>query len=282
MKFELPHVQRRKRDGQPIVMVTAYDYASARAMDAAGVDIVLVGDSAATTVLGLEATRLVTIEEMLMLTRAVRRGLTDALLVGDMPYGTYEDSDDQAVETARRFADIGCDAVKLEGAGEMVSRVSAVIAAGIPVMGHVGLAPQVLRPGEPGRVEARTADGAMRLLRDARALEAAGCFALIFEAVPAPVSERIVPLLVVPIIGIGAGLATDGQVLVTYDLLGMTDGHVPRFVKRYGELKSAMIEAAAAYVGEVRGRQFPDKAHSYGMDARELELLDQRLAALPS
>jgi 3-methyl-2-oxobutanoate hydroxymethyltransferase len=282
MKFELQDVQRRKRDGQPIVMVTAYDFGSARAMDAAGVDIVLVGDSAATTVLGLEVTRLVTLDEMLMLTRAVRRGLTDPLLVGDMPYGTYEDSNEQAIETARRFTDIGCDAVKLEGAGEMVGRVAAVIAAGIPVMGHVGLAPQALRPGEPGRVEARTADGAMRLLRDARALEAAGCFALIFEAVPAPVSERIVPLLTVPIIGIGAGVAADGQVLVTYDLLGMTDGHMPRFVKRYGELKSAMIEAAKAYVAEVRERQFPDKAHSYGMDAKELELLDKRLLDLSS
>jgi 3-methyl-2-oxobutanoate hydroxymethyltransferase len=282
MKFELEDVQRRKRDGQPIVMVTAYDYGSARAMDAAGVDIVLVGDSAATTVLGLDVTRLVTLDEMLMLTRAVRRGLTDALLVGDMPYGTYEESNEQAVETARRFTDIGCDAVKLEGAGNMVPRVSAVIAAGIPVMGHVGLAPQALRPGEPGRVEARTADGAMGLLRDARDLEAVGCFALIFEAVPAPVSERIVPLLTVPIIGIGAGMAVDGQVLVTYDLLGMTDGHVPRFVKRYGELKAAMIAATQAYVAEVRDRRFPDKAHSYGMDAKELELLDERLSGLSS
>ncbi len=279
MSVQIADLRRKRDQREPIVMVTAYDFGSARAMDAAGVDMVLVGDSAATTALGLEATKQVTLDEMLMLTRAVRRGLTEPMLVGDLPFGTYENSNEQAVATAKRFAEIGCDAVKLEGAGLMVERVRAVIASGVPVMGHVGLGPQRLEPGEPGRVEARSAESAMRLLADARELEAAGCFSLIFEAVPAPVSERLVPLLGIPIIGIGAGAATDGQVLVTYDLLGLTDGHVPRFAKRYAELKTAMVEAAQAYAAEVRGRRFPDAAHSYGMAAEEVARLDDRLGS---
>lgn len=173
--FGINDLAAAKRDGRPIVMATGYDFASANALDAAGVDIVLVGDSAAMTVLGLPATRDVTLDEMLMLTRAVRRGLSGALLVGDLPFGTYEDSDAQAVATARRFADIGVDAVKMEGAGATASRARAVIAAGIPVMGHVGLRPQQLVAGQRAYVEGRTADDAMTLLKDANELEAAGC-----------------------------------------------------------------------------------------------------------
>lgn len=258
-------------------MATAYDYVSASAVCAAGVDIVLVGDSAATVMLGLPATRLVTLDEMLMLTRAVRRGTDGPLLIGDLPFGTYESSDALAVETARRFADAGCDAVKMEGGGSTVDRAAAVIAAGIAVMGHVGLTPQELVPGEAARVKARSADAAIGVLEQARALEAVGCCALVFEAVPALVSERLVPLIKIPIIGIGAGAATDGQVLVTYDLLGLTDGHIPRFVHRYAELKRDMIDAIQRYAQDVRSHRFPGREHIYGFDAAEVEKLDQLL-----
>jgi 3-methyl-2-oxobutanoate hydroxymethyltransferase len=259
-------------------MATAYDYATARAIDAAGIELALVGDSAATTALGLQATREVTAEELLVLTRAVRRGLEHAVLIGDLPYGTYESSNEDALMTARRFMDVGCDAVKLEGGGEMAERAAAVVAAGIPVMGHVGLTPQVLKPGEPGRVEARTAEKALRLRDDALALERAGCFALVFEAVPSAVSAHIVPLLGIPVIGIGAGPATDGQVLVTYDLLGLTDGHVPKFAKRYADVRAVMVDALSRFAADVRAREFPDRAHEYGMSDAEQSELERRLA----
>ena len=279
-RFTVADVAEAKQAHRPIVMATGYDFSSARALDAAGVDIVLVGDSAATTVLGMPFTRDVTLDEMLMLTRAVRRGLSGPMLIGDLPFGSYEDSDHHAVATAQRFADIGCDAVKMEGAGTTVSRARAVIAAGIPVMGHVGLRPQQMSPDTPAHVEARTADDAMALLEDAHALEAAGCFAIVFEAVPARVTELLVPLLRIPTIGIGAGPATDGQVLVTHDLLGLTDGHVPRFVKQYADLKREMADAFTRYADDVRARRFPESAHSYGAPASELEALQRRLAQI--
>jgi 3-methyl-2-oxobutanoate hydroxymethyltransferase len=277
-RFGVGDLAAAKRAGRPIVMATGYDFASASALDAAGVDIVLVGDSAAMTVLGLPATRDVTLDEMLMLTRAVRRGLTGAMLVGDLPFGTYEESDERALATARRFTDIGCDAVKMEGAGATASRAHAVIAAGIPVMGHVGLRPQQLSAGQPGYVEARTADDAMTLLADANALEAAGCFALVFEAVPAAVMTELAPHLHVPTIGIGAGASTDGQVLVTHDLLGLTAGHVPKFVKRYAELRRDIVDAVTRYADDVRTRRFPDATHTYGVRAAEMDALRARLA----
>lgn len=278
-RFALRDLAIAKREGRPIVMATGYDYSSANALDAAGVDIVLVGDSAAMTVLGLPATRDVTLEEMLMLTRAARRGLTGAMLVGDLPFGTYEESDEQAVATARMFADIGCDAVKMEGAGPTTSRVRAVVASGVPVMGHVGLRPQQLVAGQIAHVEARSADDAIRLLADARDLESAGCFALVFEAVPARVMSALAPHLRVPTIGIGAGPATDGQVLVTHDLLGLTVGHVPKFVKQYASLRDEIVDAAARYADDVRARRFPDAAHSYNMPSAEVDTLRARLSS---
>lgn len=276
-RFGLNDLARAKRAGRPIVMATAYDYVSARAIDEAGIDIALVGDSAATTVLGLPVTRQVSLDEMLMLARAVRRGLSGAMLIGDLPFNTYESSDEQAVATARCFAEIGCEAVKMEGAGATTSRVRAVVAAGIPVMGHVGLRPQQLTPGESAHVEGKSAADALRLLDEARALESAGVFAIVFEAVPALVMESLTPLLRVPTIGIGAGAATDGQVLVTHDLLGMTEGHVPKFVKAYAELRHTMIDAFARYADDVRSRRFPDLTHSYGIPAAEVEALRRQL-----
>ncbi|MDB4875007.1 MAG: 3-methyl-2-oxobutanoate hydroxymethyltransferase [Gemmatimonadetes bacterium] len=263
-----------KTRGVPIVMVTAYDFNSASVAEAAGVDVVLVGDSAAMTMLGYASTRLVSLDEMLMLTRAVRRGLTHPLLVGDLPFGSYEQSDDQAMETAARFVDAGCDAVKLEGGSDaMVDRVRALIAAGIPVMGHVGLTPQSTGEGEGFHVHGRTADDALQILREATALEGAGCFAVVFEAIPAPVTALLVPRLDVPIIGIGAGGATDGQVLVFDDLVGLFAGRAPKFVKRFAEVRAEMLSAVERYAGEVRTGSFPDVAHGYGLDAAELDRL---------
>lgn len=260
-------------------MTTAYDYNSGVAAEAAGVDIVLVGDSAAMTMLGYASTRLVSVEEMLMLTRAVRRGVTHPMLVGDLPYGTYEASNDLARSTATRFMEIGCDAIKLEGgAPERVERVRALVDAGIAVMGHVGLTPQSTGLGEAFRVQGRTADQAMRVLEETRALERAGCFAIVYEAIPAAVTELLVPLVRVPVIGIGAGPGADGQVLVFDDLVGFSGGRTPKFVKKYADLRAESAAAISAYAAEVRSRAFPTATHSYGIDDAELAGLKERLA----
>jgi 3-methyl-2-oxobutanoate hydroxymethyltransferase len=267
-------VGRIKSRGVPIVMVTAYDFNTASVADAAGVDIVLVGDSAAMTMLGYDSTRSVSLDEMLMLTRAVRRGLTRPLLVGDLPFGSYERSDAQALDTAARFVEAGCDAVKLEGGGvERIARVRALISSGIPVMGHVGLTPQSTGEGEGFRVAGRRPEDALEIFEAARALEAAGCFAIVFEAIPAAVAELLVPRIGVPVIGIGAGVGTDGQVLVFDDLVGLYDGRSPRFVKRYGEARAQMVTAVEQYAAEVRARSFPDAERGYTVDAAALEEL---------
>lgn len=263
---------------QPIVMVTAYDVAAARAAEAAGVDIVLVGDSGANVVLGYGTTREVSLDEMLMLTRAVRRGLRETLLVGDLPFGTYEHSDEAAVATARRFVDeAGCDAVKLEGAGEMVQRVRAVVGAGIPVMGHVGLLPQAARDASELRAKGRTAEDAVRIIEDATALEAAGCFSIVIEAVPAEVTALLAEHVGTPTIGIGAGAAADGQVLVLHDLLGITPGRSAKFVKRYSDIGAQMLAGVRAFADEVRNRAYPAPEHTYAIAAEELEALREKL-----
>ena len=277
-------IQALKAARRKIVMVTAYDYVSARVAADAGVDIVLVGDSAANTVLGYSSTRDVSLDEMIVLTGAVRRGLDAAvaaggatpLLVGDMPYGTYEPADGAAVETARRFEAAGCDAVKLEGAGASLARVQAIVAAAIPVMGHVGLLPQQVAAGAL-RARGRTADEALAIARDARELEDAGCFAIVFEAMPAAVSALVVPTLRIPVIGIGAGAATDGQVLVFHDLVGLTDGKTPRFVKRYADARREMVAAVRAFAKDVRGGTYPGEEHDYGIDDAELARVKQGL-----
>ena len=252
-------------------MLTAYDYPSARVADAGGVDIVLVGDSAATNVLGYASTREVTLDEMLMLTRAARRGVRTALVAGDLPFGSYEASDDLAVASARKFAEAGCDLVKLEGGGaDMVARVQAIIAAGISVIGHVGLLPQGATSARDLRARGRSAAEATAIMQDARALERAGCVAIIVEAVPEPVATEIARRLVIPVIGIGAGGAVDGQVLVYHDLLGLGEGHVPKFVRRYGALRELAVEAVRDYAADVRARRFPGEQEQYAMPAAEL------------
>src|SRR3954469_2384246 len=260
--------------GEPIVMITAYDHPSAVVAEQAGVDVVLVGDSAANNVLGYADTVPVTLEELLMLAAAVHRGLKTPLLVGDLPFGSYEASDEQAIGAAHRFVkEAGCDAVKLEGGGAMADRARAIVRAGVPVMGHVGLTPQTATSLGGYRAQGRTAQRARAVLDDALALQEAGCFSIVFEAIPADVTAAIMPYMDLPVIGIGAGAATDGQVLVFHDLLGIHDGHRPKFVKRYAEIKEAMVEGVRAYAEEVRSRAFPGPQHSYGIAPEELQRL---------
>jgi 3-methyl-2-oxobutanoate hydroxymethyltransferase len=271
LPMTLPRLAEKKQLGEPIVMITAYDYPSAQVAEQAGVDVVLVGDSGAMTVLGYPSTVPVSTDEMLMLAAAVRRGLETPLLVGDLPFGSYEASDEQAIRTAQRFVkEAGCDAVKLERGGTSVERARAIVESGIPVMGHVGLTPQTATALGGHRAQGRTAERALGVARDALALENAGCFSIVFEAIPAAVSQELMERLHVPVIGIGAGPATDGQVLVFHDLLGIYDGHVARFVKRYAETKAHMVAGVAEYVEDVRGRAFPGPEHTYTIDEGEL------------
>jgi 3-methyl-2-oxobutanoate hydroxymethyltransferase len=265
--------------GEPIVMVTAYDHPSATVAEAAGVDMVLVGDSAANNVLGYQDTVPVTIEELLMLAAAVRRGLRTPLLVGDLPFGSYEASDEQAITSAHRFIkQAGCDAVKLEGGGQSAERARAIVRAGVPVMGHIGLTPQTATALGGYRAQGRTAERAHEVLKDALALQDAGCFAIVFEAIPADVTAEIMPYMQIPVIGIGAGPATDGQVLVLHDLLGLhAGGFAPKFVKRYADLNAAMVQAVGAYAEEVRTRAFPGPEHVYGIAPEEIDRLRHML-----
>jgi 3-methyl-2-oxobutanoate hydroxymethyltransferase len=269
----LPRLAEMKLAAEPIVMVTAYDHPSAQIAEAAGVDIVLVGDSAAMTVLGYDSTVPVSMDEMVMLAAAVRRGLKTPLLVGDMPFGSYERSNEQAVENAQRFVkEAGCDAVKLERGGASVERARAIIRAGIPVMGHVGLTPQTATALGGFRAQGKTASRAAEIADDALALQAIGCFSIVFEAMPADVTAALMPRMdSAVIIGIGAGAATDGQVLVFHDLLGIFAGHAAKFVKRYAEVREEMVRGVAAYADEVRSRAFPAAEHTYAVDAEELD-----------
>jgi 3-methyl-2-oxobutanoate hydroxymethyltransferase len=268
--------------GEPIVMVTAYDHPSAIAVEAAGVDVVLVGDSAANNVLGYEDTVPVTVEELLMLAAAVRRGLRTPLLVGDLPFGSYEASDAQAIATAHRFVkEAGVDAVKLEGGGASAERARAIVRAGVPVMGHVGLTPQTATALGGYRAQGRTAARARQVLDDAVALQEAGCFAVVFEAIPAEVTDVIMAHMDIPVIGIGAGPSTDGQVLVLHDLLGIHDGFQPKFVKRYAHVKQAMVQGLEAYADDVRTRRFPGPEHTYGIAPEELDRLQAQLPRGP-
>ena len=260
-------LRRMKKAGERIVMVTAYDFATAKAVDAAGVDAILVGDSLGVVVLGYEDTLRVTMADMIHHTAAVARARPRALVVGDMPFLSYQVDVPSAIRNAGRFVQrCGIPAVKLEGGHDALPAIEGIVRAGIPVMGHLGYTPQsILRLGGP-RVIGRSTKGAERLLADARALEEAGVFAIVLEAVPPDVSADITAKISVPTIGIGAGPACDGQVLVLHDLAGLFEEFTPRFVKRFGEVGTALTAATAAFAREVRDGTFPDAAHSYGRE----------------
>jgi 3-methyl-2-oxobutanoate hydroxymethyltransferase len=257
-------VRSRKGTGPPLAMVTAYDYTMARLVDEAGADLILVGDSLGMVVQGLPNTLPVTLEEICYHGRAVARGTARAHLVGDMPFMSYQVSAAQAVESAGKLAKDGAfESVKLEGGQELAEHVRRIVRAGIPVMGHVGLLPQSVHALGGFKVQGRGADAAAKVVADARAIEEAGAYAIVLEAVPPDVAEEVTRTVGVPTIGIGAGAACDGQVLVCTDLLGMSRGHAPRFAKRYAELGDAIVDAVKRYVGEVRSGQFPAVEHAY-------------------
>ena len=279
-RLTLRDLAAKKAAGEKIVMVTAYDHPSAQIVEAAGVDVVLVGDSAAMTVLGYDSTVPVTIDEMLMLTKAVRRGLERPLLVGDLPFGSYEASDAEAISTARRFVkEAGVDLIKIERGGTSIDRARALVSAGIPVVGHVGLTPQTAASLGGYRAQGRRADAALAVIDDAIALQDAGCTMLVIEAVPSEVTAALMPLLEIPVVGIGAGADADGQVLVFHDLLGIHAGGAARFVRRYADLRTDAIAGVTAYAEEVRSGAYPASEHTYAMARGEVGRLEKLLAA---
>ena len=272
-KLPLTELAEFKSRGEKIAMVTAYDAPSGRIADEAGVDLILVGDTAAMVVLGYDSTVPASMDEMVMLTRAVTRGARRPLVIADMPFGSFQVSDELALQNAIRFVkEAGADVVKLEGAGPSLSRVRALVGAGIPVMGHIGLTPQSATMLGGFKAQGRSAEKARQLLSDARELEAAGCFTLVLEAVPAPVAKRITETLSIPTIGIGAGPDCDGQVLVWHDLLGLYAGRAPRFVKQYANLAPEITEALGRFVADIRSGAFPEEQHTYAMPEEELSV----------
>jgi 3-methyl-2-oxobutanoate hydroxymethyltransferase len=274
--LSLLRLAEMKRNGEKIAMVTAYDAPSARLADEAGVDLILVGDSAAMVVLGHDSTLPVSLDEMLMLTAAVSRSTRRALVVGDLPFGSYQESDEKAVASAVRMVkEGGADIVKLEGSDRRLSRVRAIVDAGIAVMGHIGLTPQSATMLGGYKPQGKTAIKARHLLDAAKALEAAECSQLVVEAVPPPVAARIAGAIDIPVIGIGAGAGCDGQVLVWHDLLGISEDPVPRFVKRYADLSTEIRRAIAAYVDDVRSGVYPEDKHTYAMSDDERERFEE-------
>ncbi len=266
--------RQKKERGEPISMLTAYDYPTALAMDKAGIDAILVGDSLAMVVLGYETTLPVTMDEMLHHSRAVARGAKSALLVGDMPFMSYQVSVEEATRNAGRFLQQGgMDAVKLEGGRERVEAVRSITSAGVPVMGHIGLTPQSVNQLGGFRAQGKTAVAAKRLVEDAIALEEAGCFSLVLESVPARLAELISRKISIPTIGIGAGVGCDGQVLVTHDLLGLFDRFTPKFVKKYANFHQEMQKAFSDYIDDVETKRFPAEEHTVQMDDKEWEIL---------
>jgi 3-methyl-2-oxobutanoate hydroxymethyltransferase len=278
-KIGLAELATLRREGTPIVMVTAYDHPSARMADEAGVDIVFTGDSAANNVLGYADTTPISMDEMVMLARAARRGTHRAFFMVDLPLGAFQVSDEDAVRNAVRLVkEAGAEAVKIEGAGPMVSRARAIVAAGIPVMGHIGLTPQTATMLGGYKAQGRTAAKARQLYADALALQAAGCFALVLEAVPDRIAARITEALRIPTIGIGAGAACSGQVLVWHDLLGINEGKLPRFVKRFASVAVETRRGLEAFAAEVRAGSYPADEHAYHITDAEYALFESEVA----
>jgi 3-methyl-2-oxobutanoate hydroxymethyltransferase len=275
-KRTIQDIRAMKKNGELISMLTAYDASLAGMIDAAGIDMILVGDSLGNVLLGYESTIPVTMEEMLHHCKAVRRGTKNAVLVGDMPFMSYQVSDSEAITNAGRFLkEAGCDAVKLEGGTELCQRVKAIVRAGIPVMGHIGLTPQTASQLGGYKVQGRDAESARRLLQSARDLEDAGAFAIVLECLPAPLSEIITREISIPTIGIGAGSHCDGQVLVTHDMVGMFDKFIPSFVKQYVTLAPQIRGAVETYHREVKDGRFPADEYSFNMQLDVRSLLEE-------
>jgi 3-methyl-2-oxobutanoate hydroxymethyltransferase len=271
----------KRQKGEAITMVTAYDYPTARAVDQAGVDAILVGDSLAMVVLGHPNTLSVTMDEMLHHARAVARGAKGALLVGDMPFLSYQADPSDAVRNAGHYLQVGMDAVKMEGGRTFASTAAALVRAGIPVQGHVGLTPQSVNALGGFKVQGKTAEAARTLLEDALALEDAGCFSIVLESIPARLATHITERLTVPTIGIGAGPGTTGQVLVLHDMLGLYE-RSPKFAKRYADLGTAIVDAVRAFKGDVDAHAFPAPENSFVMDDAEWQAFLDSLRPAPA
>jgi 3-methyl-2-oxobutanoate hydroxymethyltransferase len=281
-KVTAPHIRARKR-GAPIVALTAYDYPTARLVDEAGFDIILVGDSLAQTSLGYDTTLPVTLDEMISATRAVRRGVRRALIVGDMPFGSYQDSPSRAVESAIRFVkEGGAEAVKVEGGARRAQMVKSIVEAEVPVMGHIGLTPQsVLRMGGY-RVQGKTLEAARELIEDAQALERAGAFSIVLEGIPSEISRLITDRVSIPTIGIGAGVFCDGQILVFSDLVGLTFGHTAKFVRKYADIRSVISDALKRFADDVTAERFPADSESYRLpEGVVVEITDEETQSMP-
>jgi 3-methyl-2-oxobutanoate hydroxymethyltransferase len=281
-KVSAPHIRARKR-GAPIVALTAYDYPTARLVDEAGFDIILVGDSLAQTSLGYDTTLPVTLDEMISATRAVRRGVRRALIVGDMPFGSYQDSPSRAVESAIRFVkEGGAEAVKVEGGARRAQMVKSIVEAEVPVMGHIGLTPQsVLRMGGY-RVQGKTLEAARELIEDAQALERAGAFSIVLEGIPSEISRLITDRVSIPTIGIGAGVFCDGQILVFSDLVGLTFGHTAKFVRKYADIRSVISDALKRFADDVTAERFPADSESYRLpEGVVVEITDEETQSMP-
>src|SRR5205809_7369397 len=275
-KLTVPDVVAMKRDGKRITVMTAYDAAFARLVDRAGIDIILVGDSAGMVVLGHPNTVPVTMDDMVRMAAAVSRGASRPVLIGDMPFGSYQTGPQDALRNAARFLkEAGMDAVKIEGGHETVDTVRALVENGISVMAHVGLTPQRVAMFGGFKTQAKSARAARRLIDDALALEDAGAFSIVLESIPAPVAKLVTERLSIPTIGIGAGVDCDGQVLVLHDVLGLYGDFKPKFAKRYGEIGTAVVDALRAFDSDVRDGRFPDAEHSFTMKDSELAALRQ-------
>jgi 3-methyl-2-oxobutanoate hydroxymethyltransferase len=277
-KFTISDLQAKKRDAKKATMLTAYDYPTARLVDEAGIDMVLVGDSLGMVVLGYESTVPVTMDEMIHHAKAVRRGTRYAFMIGDMPFGSYQISSEEAIRNASRFMkEAGCDAVKLEGGDEVMDQTIAIVNAGIPVLGHLGLTPQTISKLGGYKIQGKTAAAAQKILDQALKLERAGCFAIVLECVPDKVAKMITEKLTIPTVSCGAGVHCDGQVLVTNDMVGLFDRFTPKFVKQYIKLWPMILDAFKAYKDDVENGIFPDEAHSFAIKEEELgKLKNQR------
>jgi 3-methyl-2-oxobutanoate hydroxymethyltransferase len=275
MRVTASQIKEMKKQGEKIAMVTAYDYSMAKLVDEAGMPIILVGDSLGMVMLGYESTLPVTMDEMIHHTKAVVRGTKHALIIGDMPFMTYQISIEDAMRNAGRFIqDGGAQAVKLEGGETVAEKVSRIVAAGIPVQGHIGLTPQSINQLGGYKVQGKTAEVAARLLNDARALESAGVFSIVLECVPAPLAKIITERVSVPTIGIGAGIHCDGQVQVINDLLGLYTDFVPKHAKQYTKLQESISTSVSDYISEVKAGKFPTSKQSYEMDAAVLAQIE--------
>jgi len=277
-KITIQDIKQAKKDHRKIVMVTAYDYPFGLMADEAGVDIVLVGDSLGMVVMGLDGTVEVTMEHMIHHTRAVTRGCKTALVIGDMPFMSYNTSvRDAIINAGRLMKEGGCDVVKLEGGVDFAPTIEAIVKAGIPVQGHIGLTPQTASALGGFKMQGKDAKAAKRIVDDAKALEDAGVFSMILEAVPAPLGKIVAEAVSVPVIGIGAGSQVDGQVLVTHDMIGLFDKFIPKFVKQYTKIRPTIIDAMKAYKKDVINQAFPAREHSFTMPDKALEELEKMI-----